>query len=80
MVVVHPDGVAIFNVLHDFFGEDIVCGGVGVPGVLVEGNFTWVVVEERPKDLIYGSALVTPVAWRKEIAQLARIDLLAMPL
>lgn len=50
MVVVHPDHVAVLHVFDHGLGEEAVDLAVGGPGGLVEGDFSWVVVEEWPKD------------------------------
>lgn len=45
MVVVDPDQISILDFLGDGFGEESVGFLVGLPGPLVEGDFTGVVVE-----------------------------------
>jgi hypothetical protein len=50
VVVVHPDHVVVLHVLRDRLGEQAVGLHVCLPGRLVEGNLTGVVVEERPHD------------------------------
>lgn len=45
MVIVHPDQVSILDFFGDSFREKPVRFLVGLPGLLVEGDFTGVVVE-----------------------------------
>jgi hypothetical protein len=50
MVVVDPDQIVILHVLCDLLCEQTVGFLVGIPGGLVEGDLTGVVVEEGPED------------------------------
>lgn len=50
MVIVDPNQISILDFLSDGFGEKPVGFLVGFPGRLVEGDFTGVVVEQRPED------------------------------
>jgi len=53
MVVVNPDQIVILYVLCDLLCEQTVGFLVGIPGGLVEGDLTGVVVEEGPEDRVY---------------------------
>ena len=49
-VIVHPNEITILHVLGNGLSEDLVGLVVSVPGSLVKGNFSRVIVEERPED------------------------------
>lgn len=53
VVVVHPDHVIVLYVLCNSLCKQTVGFGVCVPGRLVEGDLTRVVVEERPHNLVW---------------------------
>jgi hypothetical protein len=48
MIVVHPNGVTILEVLCNNLSEYLIGGCVCIPGVFVEGDLAWVIVEEWP--------------------------------
>lgn len=50
MVVVDPNQISILDFLGDGFGEQSVGFLVSLPSRLIEGNFTGVVVEQRPEN------------------------------
>ena len=50
VIVVHPDQISILHFLGNGLGEEAVRFFIRLPGRLVERNFAWVVVEERPED------------------------------
>ena len=51
--IMHPNDVAILQVLDDFLGEYAVGSRVGIPCVFVEGDLARVVVEQRPQNLVW---------------------------
>lgn len=53
MVVVDPNHVSILDIGGNRLGKELVDLVVGSPGGFVKGDFTGVVVEERPKDLVW---------------------------
>lgn len=57
MVVVHPDHVAVLDVFDHGLGKETVNLAVGGPCGLVEGDFSWVVVEEWPQNGVYSRRL-----------------------
>ena len=50
VIVVHPDQVAILDIVDDSLGEEPVDFLVGGPGGLVESDLTGVVVKKRPEN------------------------------
>jgi len=50
MVVVNPDQIVVLYILCDLLCEQTIGFLVGIPGRLVEGDLTRVVVEEGPED------------------------------
>jgi hypothetical protein len=50
VIVVHPDEISILDVLNDCPRKQPIGLLIGVPGGLVEGDFTGVVMEEGPED------------------------------
>ena len=52
MVVVYPNQVAILNVLSNGLREHAIRQFIGLPGFVIEGDLTRMVVEQRPKNRI----------------------------
>lgn len=50
MVVMHPDQIAVLDFLRDGLCEKAICLLVSFPGRFVKGDFTGVVVEQRPEN------------------------------
>lgn len=50
MVIMHPDEIAVLDFLGDGSGKKAICLLVRFPSRFVKGDFTGVVVEQRPED------------------------------
>ena len=55
MIIVHPDQIAILDILDDGLGKQPIGFSVCVPGHLVKGNLPGMVVEEWPQGRVYRS-------------------------
>src|SRR4051794_15255092 len=58
MVVLNPNKVAILQLCINRVSKELVHALVGVPVNLVEGYFSRVIMEERPKDAVRESVVV----------------------
>lgn len=74
MIVVDPNQIAILNVLDNGLGKKAVDFLVSDPGGFVKGDFTGVVVEQRPEDGIYNCQR------NLDVVTSTRLDILAKPL
>jgi hypothetical protein len=48
MVIVDPDQITILDILDDSLGEQAIDFAISTPCGLIKGDFTRVIVEERP--------------------------------
>jgi hypothetical protein len=52
VVIVDPHQVAVLDVFGNFTGKETIRFLVGIPGRFVKSDLSWVVMKERPKDLV----------------------------